>query len=204
MMRKTGSFLIILGSVCIAAAISLAVWNGFESRRAGISSEKILAQICIGAEKAGRPRNALREAPENIVPDPYDDEMTEKEIDGVDYVGYLSVPSLGLELPVASEWSYDRLKLSPCRYSGSSKTDDLTIAAHSYKYHFGRIGSLNIGDEVVLTDMNGAAVHYTVAAKEVLEPTAVEDMTDGKYALTLFTCTYDSRNRVTIRCDREV
>lgn len=204
MMRKTGSFLIILGSVCIAAAISLAVWNGFESRRAGISSEKILAQICIGAEKAGRPRNALREAPENIVPDPYDDEMTEKEIDGVDYVGYLSVPSLGLELPVASEWSYDRLKLSPCRYSGSSKTDDLTIAAHSYKYHFGRIGSLNIGDEVVLTDMNGAAVHYTVAAKEVLEPTAVEDMTDGKYALTLFTCTFDSRNRVTIRCDREV
>lgn len=204
MMRKAGSFLIILGSVCIAAAISLAVWNGFESRRAGISSEKILAQICIGAEKAGRPRNALREAPENIVPDPYDDEMTEKEIDGVDYVGYLSVPSLGLELPVASEWSYDRLKLSPCRYSGSSKTDDLTIAAHSYKYHFGRIGSLNIGDEVVLTDMNGAAVHYTVAAKEVLEPTAVEDMTDGKYALTLFTCTFDSRNRVTIRCDREV
>lgn len=204
MMRKTGSFLIILGSVCIAAAISLAVWNGFESRRAGISSEKILAQICIGAEKAGRPRNALREAPENIVPDPYDDEMTEKEIDGVDYVGYLSVPSLGLELPVASEWSYDRLKLSPCRYSGSSKTDDLTIAAHSYKYHFGRIGSLNIGDEVVLTDMDGAAVHYTVAAKEVLEPTAVEDMTDGKYALTLFTCSYDSRNRVTIRCDREV
>jgi len=40
-----------------------------------------------------------------------------------------------------------------------------------------------------------------VAAREVLLPTAVEEMTAGEWDLTLFTCTLGGRSRVTVRCE---
>lgn len=124
------------------------------------------------------------------------------EIDGYGYVGYLTIPALGLELPVMAEWDYARLRLAPCRYSGSTKTGDLVIAAHNYARHFGSLQTLLAGDEVRFTDMDGVVTVYEVAAVEILQPTAVEEMTAGEYDLTLFTCTYGGQSRVTVRCDR--
>lgn len=75
--------------------------------------------------------------------DPYATEMTEVEIDGYYYIGYISIPALGMELPVMSDWSYPQLNISPCRYAGSTKTDDLVIAGHNYTRHFGGIKNLS-------------------------------------------------------------
>ena len=135
-------------------------------------------------------------------PDPYDPAMTEVVIDGYAYIGYLSIPSLGLELPVMSEWDYTRLKIAPCRYSGSTKTDDLVIAGHNYARHFSPIKGLKEGETVYFVDMDGVRSDYQVASVEVLAPTAVEEMTSGTYDLTLFTCTYGGRSRVAVRCQR--
>lgn len=49
-------------------------------------------------------------------------------------------------------------------------------------------------------DMNGALSGYEVVEVDTLESSAVEAMTSGEYDLTLFTCTYDGRSRVTVRC----
>ena len=73
--------------------------------------------------------------PDATLPDPYDPEMTVVEIDGYGYVGVLTIPTLELELPVMSEWDAARLKIAPCRYSGSTKTRDLVIAGHNYTTH---------------------------------------------------------------------
>lgn len=40
------------------------------------------------------------------------------------------------------------------------------------------------------TDMEGTTLRYWVEAVDVLVPEAVEEMTDGEYGLTVFTCTY--------------
>lgn len=101
-----------------------------------------------------------------------------------------------------SEWDYTRLKIAPYRYVGSTKTDNLVIAAHNYERHFGTISSLKIGDEVYVTDMDGVVSSYQVAETDILQPTEVEEMTSGDYDLTLFTCTYGGKTRVTVRCDR--
>jgi sortase A len=42
-----------------------------------------------------------------------------------------------------------------------------------------------------------------VAALDILESTAVETMTAGEFDLTLFTCTYDGKSRVTVYCNKE-
>lgn len=126
--------------------------------------------------------------------------MSQTAIGGYGYIGYLSIPALNRELPVMAEWSYPRLRISPCRFSGSVETDDLVILAHNYSRHFGKISSLKSGDLVVFTDVNGLASIYEVAEIDTLNPTAVAEMTSGEYPLTLFTCTYGGQSRVTVRC----
>ena len=48
----------------------------------------------------------------------------------------------------------------------------------------------------------GQTYRYTVDRVETLPETAVEEMRAGEWDLTLFTCTYDGRARVTVRCIR--
>lgn len=188
----------VLGAVLVLAALSLFLWNQRENNEAGTSAEKILPQVIEQLETPG----AGQEVEEPSYPDPYDPTMTEVEIDGYAYVGVLSIPALELELPVMSEWDYTRLKIAPCRYAGSTKTDDLVICAHNYTRHFGPIRNLTPGDTVTFTDMDGVVWQYEVVAVDILVPTDVEDMTAGGYDLTLFTCTYGGASRVTVRCER--
>ena len=178
-----------LGAVLVLAALSLFLWNWWEASQAEQAAGAVQPQL-------------IREIGDQSTSDPYDTTMTEVEIGGYRYIGYLSVPSLELTLPVLSEWDYARLKIAPCRYTGSTKTDDLVIAGHNYTRHFGRLKELTEGDQVFFTDMDGKTWAYEVAVVEVLAPTAVEDMTDSGYDLTLFTCTYGGQSRVTIRCER--
>lgn len=183
MRRQQGMILMSLGAALILAALSLLLWNWRADWKAGKSSEEILAQMVRQMEDDG----AL-------------DESGEMQMDGYSYIGYLSVPTLGLELPVMSDWSYSQLKLAPCRYSGSVRTEDLVIAAHNYSRHFGRLKELSAGDEVYFTCTDGAVIGYEVAQVEILSPDNTEDMTSGDYPLTLFTCTYGGQSRVTVRC----
>lgn len=200
MRNKAGVACMLLGAALVAAALLLFFGNRSEASEAAAASEAVLPQVEAAiAERTGGAGEA--EAPAAL-PDPYDPEMTVVEIDGYGYVGYLSIPSLGLELPVMADWDYTRLRIAPCRYAGSTRTDDLVIAAHNYARHFGALQTLRPGDAVWFTDMDGVVTAYAVAVVEVLQPTAVEEMTAGEYDLTLFTCTYGGQSRVTVRCDR--
>lgn len=187
----------LLGAALILAALSLMIWNRQEDREAGAAAGEILPRV---VERIEAPAGRTEEAP--IYPDPYDPTMTEMEIDGYAYIGYLSIPAIGLELPVMARWDYDRLKIAPCRYAGSTKTDDLVLCAHNFSNHFGPIRNLVPGNDAYFTDMDGTVWAYQVSAVEILPPTAMEDMTAGAYDLTLFTCTYGGESRVTVRCDR--
>ena len=128
--------------------------------------------------------------------------MTEVEIGGNLYIGYLTIPDLELNLPIMSNWSYSQLNIAPCRYAGSLRGDDLVLMAHNYISHFGTISQLQLGDRVIFTDMDGIITQYEVVGKDLLDPEAVEEMTSGDFDLTLFTCTYGGASRVTVYCNR--
>lgn len=200
MKNKLGIAFMVLGAALILAALSLFLWNQREDRAAGEAAQEILPLVIEKIEQTDEPVDGETVAPS--YPDPYDTAMTEVEIDGYAYIGYVSIPSLELELPVMAVWDETRLKVAPCRYTGSTKSDDLVIAAHNYTRHFGRLYELSTGDSVYFTDMDGIRTVYEVVAVEVLAPTSIEDMTAGAYDLTLFTCTYGGQSRVTVRCDR--
>lgn len=65
-------------------------------------------------------------------------EMPVTTINGVEYLGTLEIPVLELELPIISQWSDSLLKIAPCRYQGSAYLDNMILAGHNYRAHFGR------------------------------------------------------------------
>ena len=193
MKANRGTVWINAGLLLIAAALFLSVYNEWESREARDSARQVIAQLCDALPtEAGEP---------TTLPD-VRREMPVKTINGRDYIGVLSIPSLELELPVISQWDYPALKVAPCRYSGSLYQDNLIICAHNYASHFGKLKELQPGDIVLFTDMDEHVVTFQVVERETLNPMDAEGMEAGDWDLTLFTCTIDGQTRVTIRLER--
>ena len=193
-MRKVspGLVCIVLGVVLLLAAGGLYAYNRYEDAHAGAEAQTVVADL---QQKVETPEPEAESGP-------LDPELPVVEVDGNEYVGEISIPAIGIDLPVMSEWSYPRLKIAPCRQFGSSRTDDLVIAAHNYESHFGKIGTLALGDEVRFTDMDGIENHYTVSAIEVHDPTDVEAVEHSGHDLVLYTCTYGGKTRIVVFCDR--
>lgn len=193
-MRKVspGLVCIVLGVVLLLAAGGLYAYNRYEDAHAGAEAQTVVADL---QQKVETPEPEAESGP-------LDPELPVVEVDGNEYVGEISIPAIGIDLPVMSEWSYPKLKISPCRQFGSSRTDDLVIAAHNYESHFGKIGTLALGDEVRFTDMDGIENHYTVSAIEVHDPTDVEAVEHSGHDLVLYTCTYGGKTRIVVFCDR--
>jgi sortase A len=196
----------VLGTVLIVAALALFLFNQRENAQAEQSMVDIMPQLVQQIQENTAEEIIVETIPPWELPQQIDPEnvepMSELEVDGNGYIGCLSLPTLGLELPVMGDWSYSKLKVAPCRYAGNLHTEDLVIMAHNYSSHFGRIDQLSMGDPVLFADVNGKLTEFEVVGREVLPPTAVEEMTSGAYDLTLFTCTYGGANRVTVYCDQ--
>ena len=217
--RRKGSFCITLGVLLIAAALLLIVYNLWDSGRAKEASGDILEKMEAAMTDD---RWAL---PGYIDPD---GEMPTLDVDGYAYIGILEIPSLGLRLPVMDQWDYDRLRYSPCRYSGSYYSQDLVICAHNFASHFGPIRNVDMGADVYLITVKGQVLHYQVANRETMKPKAIEEMTGNtqagnaqasniqggntqngnsqsgniqeEWALTLFTCNLGGQTRCAVRC----
>lgn len=203
MKKSIGKCFMGMGLLLVLAAAGLLAYNTRESSRAGKASSRILTQLT--EEMLQAEASQTETQPEETEPAILR-EMTVKTVDGLDYIGYLSIPELELELPVQAQWSYDGLQKSPGKFSGSTFSDDLTICAHNYPAHFGRLRSLSQGEEVDFTDMDGMVWIYEVSYVTVLEPEDVERMTEkgpeDTWGLTLFTCTPGGAERVAVRCHR--
>lgn len=187
MPKKSGVILISLGAVLILAALLLFLYNRSEDRRAGQEAESLLEDV----------RSSMAA---NADPDPQEEPVEEITYD---YAGVIAIPNLSLELPVIDQWSYDRLKVAPCRQSGAAPDGDLVIAAHNYKSHFGYLDRLQPGASVIFTDMEGTVYRYVVEEIRRLEPEDAEDVSSvfsSEYPLVLYTCTPGGKARVAVFC----
>lgn len=194
MSRRAGAALMALGLLLLGAAGGLSARNRAEDAAAGASSARALAMVDAVIESA-----AVREENSCAGGDPG---MPQVQIDGMNYIGRLRIPTLELELPILSQWDDDRLKIAPCRYSGTARGGDLVLLAHNYRKHFGPIRHLEPGDELSFEDMEGTVFVYEVTGSIVVEPTALDAVTSGAHDLTLITCTYGGRTRLVVFCDR--
>lgn len=193
MKERIGKCVSYLGIILIVLALSLSFYNVYDSIRANISSKSIMNDYMAHVSSG----------PQGFVPDYIlnpDMDMPEVEVDGLSCIGVLEIPSLDIQLPITSTFSYTLMKQAPCRYYGSIYKNNMVIAAHDSWFHFGRIHTLKSGDSVKFTDASSNQFDYCVDAVDVVSPNSVDDVTSDKWPLTLFTCTLDAQNRVVVRC----
>ncbi len=204
--KKRINIYIVIGLMFIASALAFAYYNMWDEARAEKDVKSALAKLKKVQPKVVQQEAEEYENPEEVeIPDyQLDDsrEMPISFIDGMSYVGSLSIPSLELELPILDSWDYNKLKLSPCTYSGSPYKDNFIVLAHNYNAHFGSIQFLNEGDDIFFTDMEGNLFKYKVTQKDTLDMTQVKEMNEGDWDLTLFTCSLNSSERITVRCKK--
>lgn len=200
-MRKKQLIFTSLGVLLLLSALLFAGYNLFSEIRATDEAKKAFEKLGFSSfdELSADEAQKQKELPEYVL-DP-NMPMPEKEIDGYKYIGYISIPALSVKLPVMSDWSYEKLTVSPCRYFGSAYLGNLIVAAHNYRNHFGRLSELSPGDKVVFVDMKKNVFKYRVTETELLEPEDVEELKSGNWDLTLFTCTVGGQYRVTVRCE---
>ena len=182
---KRGLVFLIIGLLLILVASGWYVYNIVEDKNAGKQAANLLDKI----EAQQAEQDDADESPVII-------------LEGDAFCGKLAIEELGIELPAYDEWNYTRLKTAPCRYIGSIDTNDIIIAAHNYKSHFGNLKQLQIGDEILFIDASGTWHRFAVKEITTLDGTAVTDMQSGEWDFTLFTCTKGGEQRVTVRCSR--
>ncbi|MBR6880053.1 MAG: sortase [Clostridiales bacterium] len=203
-MRSKGktfpNILIFSGLILLIACAGLYLYNRGEDIAAGDASYEKVQKIkeMIPEQKKAADLSGLQTDEDTEIP-----ELKVVEIDGVPYIGYISIPSLEIELPVADKWDKQILKTNLVRYYGSPYTRDMVIAGHNYKSIFGKLDNIETGADVYFTDMDGTVWHYAVTDTEILEGTDVGKMIESGHDMSLYTCTYGGKQRVTIRCDLE-
>ena len=206
MKQKIGKICMALGALLILASLGLLAYNKWDAARADKAAQTALGELEDTLTKTIEEKTKADEVVLQPELDPTRP-MTEVELEGWNYIGYLSIPSIGLNLPVMSEWSYAGLKIAPGRYSGSTYADNMVVCAHNYAKHFSPIKWLAEGAEVYFTDMDGMRWSYEVSAVETIQPTQIEKMTEKtedseNWDLTLFTCTTGGSARCAVRCVR--
>ena len=220
--KRLGNTLLLVGCLLIAAALGLVGFNYWDSERAGRESGAILEELDRKLDGKELQDPTIPAVNAELLDDRVQmggswleqQVMPTVEIDGYRYIGTLEIPSLNIRLPVMENWDLDRLKISPCLYSGSYFTDDMVICGHNYARHFSPIKGVDIGADVYFTTVDAVLYHYTVSNITTLQPTAVNQMiqnqnnshmSDGaleNWDMTLFTCNTGGQTRCAVRCVR--
>ena len=207
MKRKIlGTAFVVLGAVLIIIALSAIIINLWREEMSGLNAdhamEQLWEQMTVDPVPATPDTPALLPENGSTSDAPEFRPMPEIQVDGISYVGYLSIPALNLELPVISESTEQNLEIAPCRFFGTVYQKDFVIGGHRYRRHFRKLSTLGYGERLSFTDVEGNVYIYEVAECEVLEPNQAEYLCSGDWDLSLFTCTPGGMTRVVLRCLR--
>lgn len=205
---SAGRNMMLIGLLLICSAFILTWKNICDISRANAMSQRVMQDLLPTVETAREKNNEVHfsefanktvaEIPDYILNPNM--EMPTEEIDGNKYIGTLTLHDIDLTLPIMESWSYENLKIAPCRYTGTAYKKGFVVCAHNYDIHFGKLRYLDIGSEIVFIDIDGNEFHYEVEEIETLQPSAIEEMLSEDWDLTLFTCTIGGASRVTVRC----
>lgn len=221
-MHKKGSLLIAMGLLLLAAALLLTgynFWDADRADRAAQSAVQELKTLIPTAEPATVPPTEEMTQPMPAETQPRETEAPQETqvpttaplfgvhkemptlpLNGYRYIGVLQIPALELSLPVMEDWDYDRLNISPCRFTGNLYDGDLVLCAHNYPQHFGNLKELDVGAAVRFTDAEGNVFRYEVKTIDSVGGDDLDGMLGGEWDLTLFTCTTSGQTRYVVRC----
>lgn len=129
-----------------------------------------------------------------------DADMPVLEINGIDYVALIEIPSIGIALPVADKWDSTKLSKSPARFFGSIYDKSLIVGGADYPQQFGFCDDIEHGAVITVTDMTGAQFSYSVIRIDRAKHAETQWLQNEKYDLTLFCRNTYSLEYIAVRC----
>lgn len=211
--RRLGTVVAVIGLILILGAAGLTLRNIRTDNKAAAETSDLLAKVLAGEveqDDSGDEESDVVDLTStyplpsqrrlrNLIPDP---ELKTVLVDGREYIGVLTIPRTGSELPVMSTCTDLTINISPGRYYGTPTGGAFVIGGHNYISHLGRIDWLREGDDVLFTDVEGVTYLYKVVGSEILDANAGRELVSDEWDLSLFTCTFSGSQRLTVRCLR--
>lgn len=223
--KKIYKILFIISVFCLICLTSVYVYAEYDRNKESDISSNILASMFSDKTVISEEENALivkitQEIDEEIEEEQNTDDeeqaqTTQQESlkytasDGKEYsyIGRIVIPKINVDYPILETWSYDLLKVSICKFHGSSPNEvgNLCLVGHNYrnKRFFSKVKNLEVGDIVQITDISDRTIDYEVYDIHTVVPEDNSDTTqktNGRKEVTLITCTDDSQQRIIVKC----
>ena len=189
---KKGKFpiVLVLGICLVVVSFTLIVGLQIRTHIGANESQKVVARM----------NELLFERIEGV-PGTYPNlNMPVLEINDVDYVALIEIPSLNLSLPVADVWNSQKLYHSPARFYGSCYDHSLVIGGADNSYQFSFCDKIDNGTVIIVTDMTGTQFSYTVSRVDRSKSAERNWLISRDYDLTLFCRDALSMEYVAVRC----
>ena len=124
--------------------------------------------------------------------------------------GIIEIPKINLYYPVFSTLTEELLKISPCKFYGSSPkiNGNICIAGHNYdnSLFFSKISTLQANDQIFIFDQTGAKFVYVVYDKYEVKETDLSPILNyepNEKSLTLVTCNNLNANRIILKAKQQ-
>lgn len=145
---------------------------------------------------------------EQIIPDGmdmypeerYSDTMPSMEIDGIDVAGIIEVPKYNMKSVINSNWDKNHVFSVPCRFTGSVYNRTLIIGSSDYSGQFDFANTMNVGEIIYITDMEGGRYTYSVEKIEHSKNAETQKLQSGGWDMTVFVKQTSSNQYLFLRC----
>ena len=190
MKKQRIPLLLVLGILLVLISLSLMIFYQVRMHLGVQQSQRIVSELdrILPERTAGVPGIYL------------DPGMPVLQIEGVDYVAMIEIPSFDVTLPVANKWNVDQLSDAPARFFGSAYDSTLIIGGTDHPQQFRFCDAIEHGALVIVTDMTGTQFTYAVSAVDRAEHAQTQWLTEGDCDLTLFCHDVYSMEYIAVRC----
>ena len=127
-----------------------------------------------------------------------------REVNWFKVIGKITIPKIEVEKYILEKTTTESLLVGVTKICGPeiNKIGNFCIAGHNYGDTFGWISSLEIGDEIYITDTYDRSVKYQVYEIERVSPydtSSLSQDTNSEKEITLITCTLGALKRVIVK-----
>lgn len=137
--------------------------------------------------------------------------LVEKEYKGYKVSAKLKIKKIDIDTYVLANYNKQAMEICVAKYYGPEPNEagNYCIAGHNYitKNMFSKLGTLEIGDEIILIDNYHGKITYQIYDKYKVKPEDISPLlqnTNGKKEITLITCSDYSEKRIIIKAKEKI
>lgn len=189
-MKKRFNLLQVLGVLLVLGSCAALFGSEIMAQRNAAAAEALTTQLV-----------SRLPAPVEGDPESYSDPaMPVLQLNGEDFSGLVRVPAFGVTLPIGNDWNTTNLSQYPCRFWGSAYDHSLIIGGSGQKGQFDFCTKLDLGNQILITDMAGAEFSYEVMRIDRREHTDMDTFLETDCDLILFARDTASKSYIIVRC----